>query len=468
MYKSEIIFLTGAGASMPTGVPGMAGMASKFEEYVAGRDRLTHAYKLLLDFGASRDVEELLELANDVVEFPDSKLNRLVRKTVAPQEGKKKLRDFRLRLLDNVDKITDFREELLDWITAVCLEFDRPTAEYLYSDIVGLAAQKNLPVFTTNYDAVLDHVARDLGIPIVDNFVAGQHGRQFWDETLSSFHGDGLKLVKIHGSIEWHATENGVIEKLHEPAPRNREGKELTQLLIFPTRFKDIYEQNYFPLYTAFTRTLGNASTLIIVGHSLRDEYLLAAIRERLRDRDFRVVFVGPEFPAEKKLTSPVRGPTERRVAHLNRRIQDVYPLIHQAVRDIPADSIHEHLRTAARQLSRGRKDKVDVGGLQRYVLPGETVEFDVTWETIVGGVQIVAEIAPDKDWGVSEEVDLVPLDGKEASLEIYGMQEDSCRVSLKVPDSRNAGSYGLRINLVDDSGESIARRERVLTLKSQ
>lgn len=464
MYNSDIMFLTGAGASMPTGIPGMAGMASEFEEHVGGDNSLEDSYNLLLEFGASKDVEEILELANDVVAFPDSKLYQLVRQTVAPQGGKKKLRKLRSRLLENVGDTERLREELLDWITAVCLDFDRPTAEHIYSDIVHLAAEENLPVFTTNYDAVLDHVARDIDIPIVDNFVEGRHGRQFWDETLSSFHGEGLKLVKIHGSIEWHATEKGVIEKLHEPAPRNREGKDLTQLLIFPTRFKDIYQQNYFPLYTAFTRTLGNASTLIVIGHSLRDAYLLAAIRERLRDRSFKLVFVGPEFRAEEDLTRPVRGPTERRVTHVNRKVQDVYPLLLQAVKEIPPDRIHAHLQQAAKQLSRGRKDKVDVDNLQRYVLRDEVIEFDVTWETIVGGVRVAAELAPEKVWEASEEVDLIPVDGDEADLEVHGMDNGTCHVALKVPDAIDVDAYGLRIKLVDPAGEPVAKKDRVLT----
>lgn len=464
MYKTDVMILTGAGASIPCDVPGMAGMARRFKDDSQG-SQYADTYSLLRDLGASADVEDLLELSNSILTFTDEPVRDLVEVCVAPRGGKKTLRKFRGNLRDHETKVRAFRRRMFDWITDVCLQFDRATSEEIYSGIVDVAAENEVPIFTTNYDAVLDHVARELGISVVDNFFEDSRGRKFWDETLDSFHGSGLKLVKIHGSIQWHADPHETIEKLNYKALRNEEGEPLTRLLVFPTRFKDIYQRNYFPLYSAFTRTLGDASVLIVIGHSLRDEYLKAAIRERLGRGEFSLIFVGPDFPAREDLEAGVRGQRERQIVYLNRKVEHVYPLLYQTLKEIPPTEMRSHIRQASQELSRGTKDKIEIDDLPQWVREGERVQFKILWDTVVGGGELRAEVDPDKNRERSHTLTIRPLDGSEGRLVTNGRKKNTRPVELTVPKD-GADSYRIRFILEDVRGQRSKIVSRVLRIR--
>jgi hypothetical protein len=67
--------------------------------------------------------------------------------------------------------------------------------------------------------------------------------------------------------------------------------------VIAPTRFKDIYDQHFFALYSQFLADLATSRVLIVTGHSLRDDYLRAAIIERVRKKAFSLIVIAPQFP---------------------------------------------------------------------------------------------------------------------------------------------------------------------------
>jgi hypothetical protein len=329
MYDEKVMILLGAGASIPVGIPGMAGLAQLFEEEIAKEQTPREGYHALRRFGAGTDVEELLQLANSIIEFPNHKLGAFVEECVRGNTTDSRfVGEVSKRRNKVVREVTAFRDRLLEWLTQICLAFHREDAYALFEAFVKKAAGNKIPIFTTNYDGVLEFVAQRSRVPVVDNFIP-KAGRYYWDPSLASFSGKGLRLVKIHGSIYWHADEDGRIERIDPPVPYNSEGKRVERLLIVPTRFKDIYQRNYFPLYTSFLRTLGKAKAVVIIGHSMRDEYLLAAVRDRLRDRDFRVIVLDPEFPAKEALLGEGED-VEQQIAHIPQKLEEAERLLEQ------------------------------------------------------------------------------------------------------------------------------------------
>jgi hypothetical protein len=160
------------------------------------------------------------------------------------------------------------------------------------------------PIYTTNYDFALEHVANERNIEIADNFLQkGQ--RQLWNPKIHFPLGKVLTIIKLHGSVTWYADENGTIEKIYSNTDINPAGKDIDRLVIFPTRFKDIYDQHFFALYSHFLSALSEAKVLVVIGHSLRDEYLRAGIIERHRKGNFQLVIIDPTFP--QKLTDELR-----------------------------------------------------------------------------------------------------------------------------------------------------------------
>jgi hypothetical protein len=453
-FDSDIVFLTGAGASIPVSIPGMAGMVSEFKDNHGRDDQGRKAYDALIDAGVQDDLEEVLQFCNRLIELRDTQITEILRHAVSPRRGTGVSGVWR-RLLERIESAELLKDELIRWIGDTCLGFDREKAEEIYGELVPLLAALNVPVFTTNYDGVFDEVARRKRVSVADNFVADKRGRQFWDPTHRAFLRRGLRLVKMHGSIYWHATsDNSVIEKTLQPARRNAEGQLVSQLLIFPTRFKDIYQQNYFPLYSAFTRTLGQARVLILVGHTLRDEYLLAAVRERLKDKSFGLIVVDVERPlALRNLPG--------RILYLDGSIEMFAPLLYRALsarRD--PEKLFAYLDDAQVALKRGRKEKVEVTGVPAWVVPGQVLDNVVlTVETMLGDYTLEAFIQIKGKWE--------PLMRGNKAKPVRGFGTKSKTLKLRLPrDLERRRSYELSFVLFNEHDKQVARADRKVRVR--
>lgn len=296
--EADVLFLTGAGVSIPIGIPAMHGMFVAFLD--KSRSGITQAEKrtcqlFTQDLGVPSDLEEFLVAANSISEFERTRVSALIERAVS-QRSEKRLSDYRSHLRQYARDAETVRDRILDFMSRTCFQFDREKATEVFSGFVRAAATRGYPVYTTNYDFALEHVATENGIAVHDNFVR-QGRRDLWNENVDYPLGDGLTIVKLHGSVTWYSDSTGTIEKIDANTDINPVGKTVGRLVIAPTRFKDIYAQHYFALYSHFLAALTSARVLIVAGHSLRDDYLRAAIVERCRKGQFNVVVVGPTFP---------------------------------------------------------------------------------------------------------------------------------------------------------------------------
>ena len=467
MNNNQLIILTGAGASIPLGIPGMAGMAKAFSRDIPSGTPQRKGLDALREFGAGTDVEELLQLANAISAYPRDHLSEFIDHCVrAAGDNPTALAAFSRRRNAVVSHVREFRRHLLNWITQTCLAFNRDAADRIYGDIVGALVNGGITVFTTNYDSVLDHVAEERGITVSDNF--RKEGRRFyWDPSLASFENPGLRIVRIHGSIHWHASPDGRIEKLDPPTNYNSKGEILERLLIVPTRFKDIYQRNYFPLYTTFLEALGQASTLIVVGHSLRDEYLLAAVRDRLRDPGFRLIIVDPAFPAESELTAGAGG-SEPQIVHLRGGVEHFRPLLLQLLREPDSTRVFELAWGAAKLLRTLRKPKIDITNLPAWVDGGSVQSLKIDVQTAVGGVLLEAKI--ELDAGSNDFHNLTdrvrgafPNNGR-----FDGFHLVTRKFRYRIPKSFSKGPHVFHVQLVDDGGSVVAKAKRQFRLRGK
>ena len=467
MNEQMLMVLFGAGASCPVGIPGMAGMAKQFSDDLRKGSKERGGYEALRDYGAGDDLEELLQLANEVTDFDGRELSQFVDAAVAGDgsaESRARLGEYRKRRNRVRERIAAFRSQLLDWITQVCLSFEKPRAVELYGQFLRRMEKRGYPLFTTNYDGVLEYVAAEEGLTVVDNFRRSE-GRKLWDETLGSFSESGIRMVKIHGSVYWHADPSGRIEWIDPPAPYNSDGEPVERLIIVPTRFKDIFLRNYFPLYSSFLHSLEKAQVLLVAGHSLRDEYLLAAIRDRLRDSRFSLVVIDPELPARAELEAGARD-SQTQIIQIPQPIEDATGLLNQLVDGSSSDAIVALARRASVVVTRNESPKVEISRIKSWLEAGKahSIQFKIqtTRESVL--VEGCIEVGKRDDEVLSLREHLHrSFDGEPL---IHGFQEVERSIRLYAKKSLERGPHCLRLLLRDQSGAVIASDERNFRLK--
>lgn len=448
MYNENVMILMGAGASIPVGIPGMLGLAERFEKEVAKEQAPRDGYRALQRFGVGKDLEELLQLANAIIDFPNQHIESFVDECVRGSNSASRfVGDVSKRRNKIIREVTAFRDRLLEWLTQVCLGFDREQARSLFENFVQQTAAHRIPIFTTNYDGVLESVAQRKRVRVVDNFLA-KGDRFFWDSSLASFGGKGLRLVKLHGSIYWHADENGLIERIDPPARYNSEGKKVERLLIVPTRFKDIYKRNYFPLYTSFLRTLGNAKTIVIIGHSMRDDYLLAAVRDRLRDPVFRVVVLDPDFPARRDLLGR-DDELHPQIAHIPEKLEEAQELLRQILgAGQNADQVFALAKAAEEALKSGARAFVEIPSFGGWVRAGTYASIRLRIRTTDSSGSVSAFV--DLNKSDSAAIDLTEDIKKQWGdpPHVLSFHNDTKTFRLYVPKTWGVGPHRLRVRV--------------------
>lgn len=376
--EGQVVFLFGAGISIPVGVPAMQGMFTGFLD--KSKSGITPADKricsfLVDDLGVAKDLEEFLLAANSITDYSVSALHKLVERSVSSRGDSKAIREFRQRLNKHAADVAGVKERILSYMARTCFQFDRDKAVSLFTPAVSAISNRAYPVYTTNYDFALEYVAEQAGITLHDNFLLkGQ--RYLWNPSIDFPLGDGLTIVKLHGSVTWYSDGDGAIEKLYHHTDINTVGRNVGRLVIAPTRFKDIYEQHFFALYSHFLAAIADARVLVIAGHSLRDDYLRAAIVERCRKGDFNLVVISPSFPELlAKELRPERVGKAGLVTHIPARFEDFADDLAAIVRDATPSDLAAACADVIHQ-QRGRSNKLTIKGNVGVLRPGESREF--------------------------------------------------------------------------------------------
>lgn len=225
--SEKVIFLFGAGISIPIGIPAMEGT---YREFINKKNTaLTPVNRKTCEFftkemGISNDLEEFLLAANTLIEFKSSKLKRFVENNISKKPSATKVREFEKNLDSSIEEVRAIRIGILEFLSRKCFQFDREKALKINAGFVEIVSQLAHPVYSTNYDYAFEHVAIEKGLAIIDNFnKTGQ--RYLWNKDINFEGNGGLKLIKLHGSVTWYKDKSGSIEKIYSHTRINPQGK---------------------------------------------------------------------------------------------------------------------------------------------------------------------------------------------------------------------------------------------------
>lgn len=193
--------------------------------------------------------------------------------------------------------------------------------------------------------------------------------------------------------MTWYSSRDGEIEKIYSYTDINPVGQNVNRLVIAPTRFKDIYAQHFFALYSHFLAALTTSSVLVVAGHSLRDDYLRAAVIERCRRGEFNLIIIDPTFPPalsdELTVAKPGKaGP----VTHVPHKFEDFADEI-AALCPIadPGDFARECANIVHQQ--RARSNKLTVKGNIGVLKVGSVKKFKAEVDAYLSRTQRPAKI---------------------------------------------------------------------------
>lgn len=314
--KAPLIFLTGAGASVPLGCLTSKQFVKHFLQSEAiqrldGRDRTILQFTNWLRGQAERaDVDVDIEMILQLLEANAANAERLRTDQVFVRmvlNGQTKA----------LEQFIGLNQELRDALYSEIIEhfssIDSDRAGELYrpffvqfldwfGQVPGVGP--TVPFFTLNYDTAVEGAAAALDIRLVDGLgpmhsaVERRWSRSWFESYEEKQSVPSVVLFKLHGSVRWGWSTVAKREVISELSPRvGRDPGIYKHAVLYPTLGpKPVREEPFRTGYRFLRTCLGNARVLFVIGCSLRDSEIQEAISDAMDDnKELHIVSVAPD-----------------------------------------------------------------------------------------------------------------------------------------------------------------------------
>lgn len=296
IYTQPLILFLGAGASVPLGKKATV----EFYEWV--RSQVEVEWQFLLanisnhiepseEVNKTPDVEAVLDFLEKLIEagkllekVGDAKKWRNLEKEFLEKTKILRLRPMGEASVTDLDKNIRLRDQIKDLVVTHYSEIDRDKAFELYQLLLEGFPLSTLPVFTTNYDLAIEKAFGhpDAQFRLIDGFERRKRTTPEWSghsyqDYEPSEEGHDVILFKLHGSVDWHLTPTGTIQRVET---RQRDPGKLKTILIYPSRQKrEIHDEPFRTSYDYLFACLTYAKICVIIGFSFRDQEIVEELR---------------------------------------------------------------------------------------------------------------------------------------------------------------------------------------------
>jgi hypothetical protein len=281
-------FLLGAGASKSASVPDMIEFSPLFLTKM--QNEHPNVYSYLEDVLGQYLDDDAIDLEEFMVTL-QTLANRIPYNEII-----QKIRPFPNKLSGNIEIANEALQLLEQYIAECTFVNDQSRIQYLYglSDVIW-DMNYYPPIFTVNYDTIIELLCTRNGIKYVDGF------NPYWDSSLFD-DADGIRLYKLHGSCTWYSSGPAYVKLPTGPIPPHLEllgGGRIQNILLYPEFSKDRSNEPLSVLLDFFRQELRRLDILFIVGYSCRDLDISMAIAEGMRENPNLQLYVISKHPTK-------------------------------------------------------------------------------------------------------------------------------------------------------------------------
>lgn len=323
--SSSIVVLTGAGASVPFGMPAMANFCSCCDSEKAGI-----LQQICRPFLPDNSVD--LEFVLGKLEFYENEITRdLLNDGFLTRYFGSSTQHIATEMGKFCRNLRGYLYEKIIETYGLLSEEQQTIARNLYLDLFMELAARNrtvLPVFTTNYDLMFESLTdSNSQFRMINGMRPTAQGYR-WDPTTYSESLADLAVFRLHGCSHWFQRKRDkaiwfqALPDLKDPSNKGPQ-------IIYPEPGKDarLVDEPFVTAYRYFRHCLKSADLIIIIGYSGRDEVIQEALRESMADekpwhdasvkKRFIVITRSEELPPHIDRILP-----KKRVIHLRAGIE--------------------------------------------------------------------------------------------------------------------------------------------------
>ena len=138
---------------------------------------------------------------------------------------------------------------------------------------ISSSPEESFHIYTTNYDRVLETYWE--GKEDINDLFKIDRGREGTGHGRLPNATGRIKLVKLHGSLDWFKLRTGEIVRFPDP-DRPKIGGKLVEgeQMLYPIQQKDLYTYPWYDIFRQFKQDLSKTKNWIIIGYSFNDEFI--------------------------------------------------------------------------------------------------------------------------------------------------------------------------------------------------
>ena len=271
IYKQPLVVFLGAGAPAPLGKM----TTVDFLNWVRTRDEI--------DWRLINQIIENIEPSKEVNKMPDIEaVLDYLEKLIEGAEAYNKLGPS-----VSFDDFAKLRAQIESFVITHYSEINASKAFSHYKPLLQELPTAILPIFTTNYDLSIEkayeHQKTQFRLRLIDGFERTAVTIPRWSETAYRDYkprkkSNDIILFKLHGSVDWHRTPSGEIQRIEA---RQRNPGDLKTIVVYPSRTKrEIHEEPFRTNYDYLLACLTYAKLCVVIGFSFRDQEVTEHFRE--------------------------------------------------------------------------------------------------------------------------------------------------------------------------------------------